>query len=71
MKDQSKEFKKKIIIEFLQQCNSYSKEKIKLYQESTVIDLAVQDKIKAWNSYKEFNEYAIKELKKETLDDWF
>jgi len=70
----SLEDKKNIIIDFLKQCNDYSELMLKKYQrqlsDGELNDSASQ-KIHDWNTYKDFNDYAINELKGEELDEWF
>jgi|TARA_R110002074_G_scaffold402194_1_gene604428 deoxyhypusine synthase len=68
--------KKEIIIDFLKQCNSYSEQMLDKYSSQLVqSDLeganVVKQKIHDWTTYREFNDYAIGELKGEQLDDWF
>ncbi|HIF17868.1 MAG: hypothetical protein ABGX33_01595 [Cycloclasticus sp.] len=66
--------KKQIITEFLQQCNDYSDAMLEKYEQQ-LRDKATKEsapqKIHDWNVYKDFNEYAIKELNGTELDDWF
>jgi len=62
--------KKKIIIEFLRQCNQYSDAMLEKYEQK-LTDNSVPQKIHDWTVYKDFNEYAIKELHGNELDDWF
>lgn len=66
-----KEKEKEIVINFLFKCNHYSSKKIKKYQEAKVIEQETQKKIAQWQSYSDFNKYAIKELKETKLDSWF
>jgi len=69
------EDKKKIIVEFLEKCNGYSDQMFDKYErqllEAGADKQAVNNKIADWRVYKEFNAYAINELKGEQLDDWF
>ena len=72
----SLEDKKLIIIDFLEKCNGYSDQMLAKYQqeilEATESDKqAVEKKINQWESYREFNVYAIGELNTTKLDDWF
>jgi predicted DNA binding CopG/RHH family protein len=66
--------KKQIITEFLQQCNGYSDAMLKKYEQQLTDEQtkkSAPQKIHDWTVYKNFNEYAIKELKGTDLDDWF
>jgi hypothetical protein len=66
--------KKNIIIDFLHQCNQYSDEMLKKYDQQLTDDEkkeSAPQKIHDWGVYKDFNEFAIKELKSTELDDWF
>jgi hypothetical protein len=66
--------KKQIITAFLQQCNKYSDSMLKKYEQQLRDDEtknSAPQKIHDWNVYKDFNEYAIKELKGTELDEWF
>ena len=66
--------KKSIIIEFLKQCNEYSEEMLIKYESQLGAEekkVTAPQKIHDWTVYKEFNEYAIKELSGQELDDWF
>ena len=66
--------KKAIIIDFLRQCNQYSEEMLKKYQQPSddeQLQQAALQKIHDWNVYKDFNEFAIGELSGDALDDWF
>ncbi|MEO1888961.1 MAG: hypothetical protein ABGX33_03475 [Cycloclasticus sp.] len=66
--------KKQIITEFLQQCNVYSDAMLKKYEQQLTNEETKESapqKIHDWNVYKDFNEYAIKELNGTELDDWF
>jgi len=71
----SVEDKKMIIVEFLEKCNGYSDQMFDKYEkqllEAGVNKQEVGKKIADWRAYKEFNSYAIDELKGEQLDDWF
>lgn len=70
----SLEDKKDIIINFLKQCNDYSELMLKKYQKQLLdeeLNNSASQKIHDWNTYKDFNEYAINELKGEELDEWF
>ena len=72
----SRQDKKEIIIDFLKQCNSYSgqmldKYSMQLIQSDLDDTIVVKQKIHDWTTYREFNDYAIEELKGEQLDDWF
>ncbi|MDX2426182.1 MAG: hypothetical protein QNK15_08015 [Cycloclasticus sp.] len=72
----SRQDKKEIIIDFLKQCNSYSGQMLDKYStqliQSDLEGAAVaKQKIHDWTTYREFNDYAIEELKGEQLDDWF
>jgi hypothetical protein len=33
--------------------------------------LTLQDKVGHWTAYRTFNEYTLRELAADTLDDWF
>jgi len=66
--------KKSIITDFLQQCNVYSDGMLEKYQaqlEDENTKQSALQKIHDWNVYREFNEYAIKELGSAELDAWF
>ena len=60
------EQQKQIVIRFLQQANDYADHKIKEYQS-----MQQETKKITWQSYKEFNEHAIRELAGEKLNHWF
>ncbi|MBV1898807.1 MAG: hypothetical protein ACJA2Y_001019 [Cycloclasticus pugetii] len=68
------DIQKKIVIDFLKQCNDYSELMLNKYQQQ-LSDQDLKDsasqKIHDWNTYKDFNEYAINELDGDELDDWF
>jgi len=68
--------KKLIIIDFLKKCNAYSEDMLARYErELGEADedesLKTQQKMHDWSSYRNFNDFAIGELKSEKLDDWF
>ena len=63
--------KKEIIIDFLLKCNSYGEKKLLSYRSSGLNASNCSVKIKSWEKYIEFNEHAIRELKDNTLDNWF
>ena len=68
--------KKRIVEEFLNRCNDYSRDMLVKYRKSLNTadaeeELALQDKITHWVAYLAFNEHAIMELKGTELDDWF
>ena len=66
--------KKKIIVDFLQQCNKYSDEMLKKYEQQLTDEETKESapqKIHDWCVYRDFNEYAINELQGDQLDDWF
>jgi len=66
--------KKQIITEFLQQCNGYSDAMLEKYEQQLTDEqtkYSAPQKIHDWTVYKNFNEYAIKELNGTDLDDWF
>jgi len=66
--------KKSIIIDFLQQCNEYSDGMLKKYEDQLTEEetkSTAPQKIHDWGVYRDFNNYAINELKGDELDDWF
>ena len=68
--------KKKIISEFIGQCNDYADGRIRKYQarleQAGGMDaLEIEAKIYNWKVYKAFNVYTIEELKTGELDSWF
>jgi len=68
--------KKLIVIDFLKKCNAYSEDMLIRYEselgETAEADaLKTQQKMHDWSSYRDFNDYAIGELKGEKLDGWF
>ena len=68
--------KKKIISEFIRQCNDYADGQIRKYQarleQAGAMDaLDIETKIYNWRVYKAFNVYTIEELKTDELDSWF
>ena len=68
--------KKKIISEFIRQCNDYADGQIRKYQarlaQAGAMDaLEIEAKIYTWKAYKAFNAYTIEELKTGELDHWF
>ena len=70
----SVEDKKTIIIDFLRQCNNYSDSMLDKYKAQLLDEQpseSADQKIHDWTVYKDFNDYAIKELAGEELDDWF
>ncbi|MDF1690200.1 MAG: hypothetical protein P1U35_11390 [Cycloclasticus sp.] len=65
--------KKSIIIDFLQQCNEYSEGMLKKYESQLAEEetkASAPQKIHDWSVYRDFNNYAINELKGAELDDW-
>lgn len=66
--------KKSIIIDFLQQCNQYSEGMLQKYEGQLMVEEkkpSASQKIHDWMVYRDFNNYAINELKGKELDDWF
>ena len=68
--------KKKIISDFIRQCNDYADGQIRKYQsrldQANVMEaLDIETKIYHWKVYRAFNEYTIEELKTDELDNWF
>ena len=68
--------KKKIISDFIRQCNDYADGQIRKYQArlDSVEDMDALDletKIYHWKVYRAFNAYTIEELKSDELDPWF
>ena len=68
--------KKKIVSDFIKQCNDYADGRIREYQArleqaGDVDALALEAQIYNWKVYKAFNAYAIEELKTDELDSWF
>ena len=68
--------KKKIISDFIRQCNDYADGQVRKYQArlaqaGTMEALEIETKIYNWKVYKAFNAYAIEELETTGLDDWF
>ncbi len=68
--------KKKIISDFIRQCNDYADGQIRKYQArlDSVEDmeaLDIETKIYHWKVYRAFNAYSIEELKTDELDPWF
>ena len=68
--------KKKIISDFIRQCNDYADGQIRKYQArlDSVEDMDALDletKIYHWKVYRAFNAYTIEELKTGELDPWF
>ena len=68
--------KKKIISDFIRQCNDYADGQIRKYQArlDSVEDmeaLELETKIYHWKVYQTFNVYTIEELKTDELDHWF
>ena len=68
--------KKKIISDFIRQCNDYADGQVRKYQarleQAGVMDaLEIETKIYNWKVYKAFNIYTIEELKTDELDSWF
>jgi len=66
--------KKDIVVTFLKQCNEYSESILNKYQKQLSdeeLSRSAAQKIQDWKTYKDFNEYAIKELKGDELDEWF
>lgn len=62
--------KKEIVIKFLQQCNEFAKGKIFSYKRKDLL-LSEETKKERWESYLDFNQHAIEELKQNKLDHWF
>ena len=66
--------KKSIIIDFLKQCNEYSDGMLKKYEGQLAVEetkISAPQKIHDWTVYRDFNSYAINELKGQELDEWF
>ena len=68
--------KKKIVSEFIRQCNDYADGQLRKYQArleqaEAMEALELEAKIYNWKVYKAFNAYAIEELKTGELDPWF
>ena len=68
--------KKKMISNFISQCNSYADGQIRKYQArleqaDAMSALEIETKIYNWKVYKSFNDYTIEELKTDELDHWF
>ena len=68
--------KKKIISDFIRQCNNYADGQIRKYQArleraGAVEALDIEAKIYHWKVYRAFNAYTIEELKTDELDPWF
>ena len=68
--------KKAIIIEYLIKCNAFSDQMLEGYEKQVQTageteQAPIQVKIQNWESYREFNDYAINELKGDELDHWF
>ena len=66
--------KKRVVIDFLEKCNQYADGMMNKYESQLVDDPDAEEsklKLLKWQSYKEFNEYAINELESDDLDDWF
>lgn len=66
--------KKSIIIDFLQQCNKYSDGMLQKYEGQLTTEetkISATQKIHDWSVYRDFNSYAINELKGKELDEWF
>lgn len=68
--------KKRIVAKFLVHCNDYATQKVARYREQ--LDeakpdevLSITDKIGHWTAYRAFNDYTIRELDTDELDDWF
>ena len=68
--------KKKIISDFIRQCNDYADGQVRKYQDrlaqAGAMDvLEIETNIYNWKVYKAFNTYTIEELKTDELDSWF
>ena len=68
--------KKKIISDFIRQCNDYADGQIRKYQArldsaEDMDALDIETKIYHWKVYTAFNTYTIEELKTGELDPWF
>lgn len=68
--------KKKIISDFIRQCNDYADGQVRKYQarlaQAGAMDaLELETKIYHWKVYKAFNIYTIEELETDELDSWF
>ena len=68
--------KKKIISDFIRQCNDYAADQIRKYQArleqaGDMEALDIESKIYHWKVYRTFNAYTIEELKTDELDPWF
>jgi hypothetical protein len=68
--------KKRVITDFLTQCNRYAEGRLAEYRAELVSAsgrraLELQDKIGHWTAYHTFNEHTLMELESTTLDEWF
>ena len=68
--------KKKIISDFIRQCNDYADGQVRKYQArlaqaDAMEALEIETKIYNWKVYKAFNIYTIEELETDELDRWF
>jgi len=68
--------KKAVVADFLARCNRYAEDQLDKYRTQLAASsageaLAVQDKIGHWTAYRAFNAYALQELERGELDDWF
>ncbi|MDX1562021.1 MAG: hypothetical protein R3305_03805 [Gammaproteobacteria bacterium] len=68
--------KKSIVRHFLARCNDYAADQIERYEARLAsADEAERNslkrKIDQWTSYREFNDYALRELETTELDGWF
>jgi hypothetical protein len=68
--------KKTLIADFLEKCNRYADTKLAQYHRDLAAAagndrLMLQDKVGHWTAYRTFNEYTLRELAADTLDDWF
>ena len=68
--------KKKLISDFIRQCNDYADGQVRKYQarlaQAGAMDaLELETKIYHWKVYKAFNIYTIEELETDELDSWF
>ena len=69
--------KKSIVMQFLDKCNQYAIDKIKVYESQIVeckrLDMKtnILQKKEKWQTYLEFNLHAKKELQSNVIDSWF
>ena len=58
--------KKAIVTDFLSRCITYSDESI-----ARKIARGENEEVSAWQSYRDFTAYSLKEVNDGKLDDWF